>query len=100
IVQIVAALDGHLVGSAEVKVFQLQYASASAAAKLINDLFGDQRARSGQQQQQPGGFFSNFFRPPGFGGSDRGGGGGGDRGGQNQNQGRQVVPVNASADDR
>ncbi len=40
IVEIVSALDNHLVDSAEVKVFQLQYANASNAAKLINDLFG------------------------------------------------------------
>src|SRR2546421_369839 len=109
IVEIVSALDSHLIDAAEVKVFQLQYASASGAAKLINDLFGDQ-GRSRNQQQQ-GGFGFPFFRGfggstsggggfPGFGGGggDRGGGGGGDRG-QGQ-QARRTVNVNASSDDR
>ena len=113
IVEIVSALDTHLADSSEVKVFQLQYASATSAATLINDLFGEDAARRGQQQQQGGfggqfrqffgGFGGGGFNPGGFGqrgGGGDGGGGGGNRGNNNQNQGRQQTPVKASADDR
>jgi general secretion pathway protein D len=87
IVEIVSALDNHLVDSAEVKVFQLQYADASSAAKLINDLFGEQ-AGAAQNQNNP---FARFFR------------GRGNRGNGNDNnnqQTRQTAKVLASADDR
>src|SRR4029078_2480101 len=42
IVEIVAALDARMVDAADVRVFQLKYATASNAAKLVNDLFGTQ----------------------------------------------------------
>ena len=41
VVEIIAALDTSLAGSVEVKVFQLEYADASEAATLINEVFGD-----------------------------------------------------------
>src|SRR5207249_5958774 len=113
-VQIVSALDTSLADSADVKVFQLKYASAASAARLINELFGDQAQGRGNQQQQGfrrfgffgGGFAGGGGFPGGFQGG--GGGGGGDRGGsggrggnQQQNQaGRAAVRVNASSDDR
>jgi general secretion pathway protein D len=110
VVEIVSALDGHLADSASVLVKQLKYSSATNAAKLIDDLFGDQAqagGRSGRNQQQ-GPTFGGFFGGgggggfPGFGGFNRGGQGGqGGGGSSNQNQsGRQAVRVNASADDR
>src|SRR2546423_4302990 len=52
IVEIVSALDTHLADSSEVKVIKLEYASATSAAKLVNDLFGDQNTRNQQGQGQ------------------------------------------------
>ena len=67
IAEIVNAMDESQAGAAEVKVFQLQYASASGAAKLINDLFGDQSAPTATAVG--GGFAASaFFGGPGFGG--------------------------------
>jgi general secretion pathway protein D len=93
VVEIVSALDQSLIGSAEVKVFQLQYASASAAAKLISDLFGEtsqSRGRSSQDQSSRFSFFSRFSR-------DRGGAPGGN---SSSGSSRQPVAVHASSDDR
>src|SRR2546423_2186712 len=42
IMEIISALDTHLADSAEVKVFQLKFASASSTAKLINDVFKEE----------------------------------------------------------
>ncbi|MGB7158164.1 MAG: type II secretion system secretin GspD [Tepidisphaeraceae bacterium] len=99
VVEIVAALDGHLADSASVLVKQLKYSSATNAARLIEELFGDQAqpgTRNQQEQPRFGGFLGGF---PGFGGQQGGGDRG--RGGNNQNQAaRQAVRVNASADDR
>jgi general secretion pathway protein D len=112
VVEIVSALDKHLAGSVEVKVFQLQFASASAAAQLVNDLFGE-TGTSGRGTNRNNGNqnpFQRFFGGGGtpFGGGGPGGGGGGPGGGgnrgggNNQNQGnqREAIPVKASADDR
>lgn len=96
IVQIVNALDTHLADAAEVKVFVLKYATASTAAKLINDVFGTQDQFAGPSART--------------GTSDQGGGRGGPGGGgpgdffrrmaqSQQQQGRQIK-VNAAADDR
>jgi len=109
IAEIVSAMDASQAGSAEVKVFQLQYASASSAAKLVNDLFGDQaqaNSRGSSQSSRFGGF-SRFFGggggPPGFGGfggsSDRGGRREGGANGQN-GESREQIKTNASSDDR
>ncbi len=121
IAEIVSAMDASQAGSAEVKVFQLQYASSSSAAKLINDLFGPQaQGTSNSGGSGRGGFggfggggFGSFFRggggggggAPGFGGFGGGGGGdaaGGGRrsGGEQNSQSRQEVKTNASSDDR
>jgi len=63
IVEIVSALDTHLAAVADVKVFQLKYANATSAAKLINDIFKEETAT----QQQAGGPFGGFrrFQMPG-----------------------------------
>ncbi|MFI5461751.1 MAG: secretin N-terminal domain-containing protein, partial [Isosphaerales bacterium] len=47
VVEIVNELDKQLADAAEVKVFQLKYASAANAAKLINDVFGAQATGGG-----------------------------------------------------
>jgi general secretion pathway protein D len=106
VVEIVAALDKGLADSADVRVVQLKYASASSAARLINELFGDQASRSGRGQQDQNnfprfGFFGGGF--PGGGGVPGGGGdrGRGGQGGNQQNQaGRNAIRINASSDDR
>jgi general secretion pathway protein D len=108
VVEIVSALDGHLADSASVLVKQLKYSSATNAARLIDDLFGDQAQSGGNNRnrnQQQGPTFGGFFGGggfPGLGGFNRGGQGGqGGQGNNNQSGGaRQAVRVNASADDR
>ena len=101
VVQIVAALDAHLIDAVDVKVFQLQYAGASSVAKLINDVFANQDQFTGPGgqtgAQQPGG--------RGEAGRDAGGPGGGfERFRQfitsQQPQGKTGSKVNASPDDR
>ena len=96
IVEIVAALDGSLVGAADVKVFQLKYASAANAARLINDLFGDAaRARGSSRDSTQGGDQLRF----GFGGFGGFGGvrrrrrdAGGGRDGRPQSAGTEPAP--------
>ncbi|MEA3368459.1 MAG: type II secretion system secretin GspD, partial [Planctomycetota bacterium] len=85
IVEIVRALDAHMSGVAEVKVFQLEYADASSAAKLISELF----EQEGQDRGDP----RRRFFPFGPGGRDRG------RGNGEGDAGRQQKVI-AAADDR
>src|SRR5437762_1055388 len=70
IMEIISALDTHLADSAEVKVFQLKFASASSTAKLINDVFKEED-QSAQGQGRGGGGGNNPFRR---GGGQSGGG--------------------------
>ena len=93
IVEIVAAMDHQMAATADIKVFQLQYASATNAAKLINDLF-----KPDQPAQQQGGGRGGFAGFPGFGG--RGGGGGAAAPAAADTGGRTAGKVTASADDR
>lgn len=87
IVQIVEALDTHMATIAEVRVFQLNYADASDAADLINEVFQqDERA----DRQQRGGPFGRFFRGPGR-------GGGQEQGEETESRAPEVV---AAADER
>jgi general secretion pathway protein D len=76
VVQIVSSLDKKESSATDIRVRQLKYADATAAAKLITDIFNPQQA---QTQNAGGGGFGGlpFFR---FGGGGGGGGGGG-RGG-------------------
>ena len=76
IVEIVNSLDSNVIDSAEVKVFVLKNATATATAKLITDVFGDPT----QTQQRGGGNAGNPFQRL-FGGGGPGGGGGGPFGG-------------------
>lgn len=89
VVEIVAALDGHLAEAASVLVKQLKYSSATNAARLVEELFGAQ-AQGGRNQQQQQPTFGGFF------GGSRG------RSDRDRNEGgaRQAVAVNASGDDR
>jgi general secretion pathway protein D len=88
IVQIVQALDQHMASEVEVKVFPLQYANASATARLITQVFREERAQQAQ------------IRIPFFGRMGRPGRGGDSGGGQRAGQGRQEQRVVASGDDR
>ncbi len=96
LVEIIASMDRQLASTADIKVFQLEYASATNAAKLINDLF-----KTDQTSQQQGGargaFMSGF---PGF--SGRGGtpAGGAPAAGGADSGVRAAGKVAASADDR
>lgn len=97
IVEIIANMDKRDALENSIRVRQLKYADASAAARLITDIFkpADQQGATGNIQGP-----AQFFRAMQQGG--RGGGGGGGGGGQNQNneeaarQGR----ILASADTR
>ena len=86
IVEIIRALDEHMAGEAEVKVFQLEYADASNTATLITNLFKGDEQESGDSRRR---FFP--FGP----GRDRGRGG--DR---NEENGGREQKVIAAADTR
>lgn len=92
IVQVIAALDTALADSVEVKVFQLNYANAAAAAELINSLFGSLEVGPGGQQQggNPQEMVIRMMQ------GQRGGG----RGQQQAAGGARGARVNAAADDR
>jgi general secretion pathway protein D len=87
LVKVIAALDTAIDIISQVRVFPLQYANATDAARLINDVFDKD---SSGDEQQPG--FRAFFR-------GRGGPGGQQEGEPDSNR-RADVPVRASADDR
>jgi len=114
IVEIIHAMDTQSTVVAEVKVFQLKFANAASAARLINEIFREDQAQ--QQGNVP--FFlrgaAAFMGRGGDGGGRRGGGGGGAAApgfgpglpgvgpGANQpeEQGQRIRKVTASADDR
>ena len=52
IVQIVQALDTHMAAVAEVRVFKLQYANATAAARLVNEVFKQEDTAARSQSQR------------------------------------------------
>ena len=89
IVEIIRALDDHMAGEAEIKVFQLEYADATSAAQLISQLFEQEDARAGESTRR--------FPFP-FMGGDRGGGRG-SRDRESDAQGREQTVI-AAADDR
>ncbi|HAU37954.1 MAG TPA: type II secretion system protein GspD [Phycisphaerales bacterium] len=89
IVEIIRAIDVHMSEVSQVKVFQLKYANASSAAKLITDIFKEE-----QTTQQTSGFpfgGRRAFMMPGMPG-----------GGQSSDseKGQRGIKVTASADDR
>jgi general secretion pathway protein D len=83
IVEIVSSLDKHESAANDIRVKQLKYADATAAAQLIMNIFNPQQNQPNQQNNGPFGG-ANFFRfNPGGGGGPGGGnfGGGGGPGG-------------------
>ncbi len=73
VVSIIAGMDKHESAASDIRVKQLKYADATAAAKLIMDIFSPQETT---QQASP--FGNNpFFRLGGGGGAGGGGAGGG-----------------------
>lgn len=75
LMEMIRSIDTQTSTVAEVKVFQLKYANAASAARLITDLFKP------DTNQQQGGGQNPFNRFRGFGGGFGGGGGGGPGGG-------------------
>ena len=107
LVQIVSALDTSMASSVDVKVFQLKFANATNAAKLINDVFSnlDAARTSGSTDPNAGGNNSGRGSRGGNpgGGGDPGGGGPGGWGRffqQPAAQGKSTGKVTAGADER
>ena len=94
-VEIVHALDARMAGASEVKVFQLKYANAANAARLINDLFKQEQS---SQSGGASGFRSFMFGGPGGPGGGRDGGRG-DSSSSSSASSRQPK-VTASSDER
>jgi general secretion pathway protein D len=92
-VEIIKALDSRMAAVAEVKVFQLKYANAANAARLITDLF-----RQDQTGQQAGRFGGPFGAIQSFMMGGRGGPGGPPS--QADQQTSRLQKVTASSDDR
>jgi general secretion pathway protein D len=117
VVEIVSSLDKRDAQENNIIVKQLKYADATAAAKLVTDIFAPQQAQTQNNLPNPGFFFRPFggggggagggfggFGGGGFGGGGFGGGGGagaaaraGAQGAQDQGQ---TGHVTASADTR
>ncbi len=93
IVNIVSALDKRDATENTILVKQLQYADATAAAKLVTDIFKTDESNASNNAQGPGAFFRQF------GGGGRGGPGGGAAPADDNDKGRTGKIV-ASADAR
>ncbi|MGB2823784.1 MAG: type II secretion system secretin GspD, partial [Phycisphaerae bacterium] len=92
IMQIIRALDAHMAGVAEVKVYRLKFADAATTSRLITELFRqDQNQQETQRVFTPFGSFGGRGGPGGR--SDR------DRGRDDQGGARQQK-VTATADER
>jgi len=87
IAEIIQALDSQISGVAEVKVFQLKYANATNAARLITELFKAEEQRGGDSSRRMFPFFG------------RGGRDGSRDGSRDENAGREQKVI-AAADDR
>lgn len=99
IVEVIAAMDRHTAATTDIKIFQLKNATASTAAKLINDVF-KQDSTSQQQGQQGNQRFGPFAAMFGRGGQGPGGGPGGAAAGGSDSSSARSAKVVASADDR
>jgi general secretion pathway protein D len=88
VVEIVRALDTHTASVVDVRVFQLEYASATNAARLINEVFAADQPTEQQQRGGPMEMMMRRFR--GRGGEDR----------RDSEGARLTDRVTASADDR
>jgi general secretion pathway protein D len=102
VVEIVANLDKRDTLENSIKVRQLKYADATAAAKLITDIFkSDTSSTAGAAANPFAGGPGAFFRAMrGGGGGPGGGGGGGGGGGQDDSEKAQIGRITASADTR
>ena len=101
IVEIIAALNRQTASSTDIKVFQLEFASAANAARLINEVFKTDDTSTGAAQQRQGG---NYRRAgggfPGFPGFPGAPGVGGQPQGASDSGTRTTGKVIASSDDR
>jgi general secretion pathway protein D len=97
VVEIVASLDKRDSLENSIKVRQLKYADATAAAKLITDIFKQDSSSAGGAAANPfAGGPGAFFRAMRGGGGGPGGGGGGGE----ENEKAQIGRITASADTR
>jgi len=96
IVEIIRAIDVHMSEVSQVKVFQLKYANAASAARLITDIFRQDQPAGQQAPTTPfgGGGFRRFLMGGGGPGAANAAGAAGGTEGQ---RGTKVI---ASADDR
>lgn len=101
VAEIIRAIDVHMSEVSQVKVFQLKYANAANAAKLITEIFKDDSATGGNQQGMgfPFGSRRGFMMGAMMGGMPGGPGGGGG-GGSSSNDQRKAPKVTTSSDDR
>lgn len=98
IMEMIRSVDGQSPTPTEVKVYQLKYANAQSAARLITDMFRQDTQQQGQQGRGgAGGGFRQFF---GGGGGGPFGGPGGANNQQEEGGSRRQAKVTASADDR
>ncbi len=93
LVQIIRAMDTTVSTVAAVKVFNLKYASASSAGRLITEVFKQDTPATGNAQNRGLGGFGRFF-------GQGGGGPGGTTTATDDGQGKPQTKVVASADDR
>ncbi len=107
VVEVIAAMDHQKIIASDVRVFHLKYASATATAKLITDIFSTNNTTNNPTQGGGRGrFFGAFFGGGGGpgGGGPGGGGPGGGRGGAaaetTDATAASAIKVVASADDR
>ncbi len=104
LMKIIAAMDTQTSTVSDVRVFQLKYANAASAARLINDIFKADTQTGNQQQNVPffmrGGGFGRGGGGGGGGGGPGGGGGGGAAAAGGDAEGHKPRKVSASADER
>ena len=94
VVEIISAIDVHLSEVQQVRVFQLKFANAASAARLITDIFRTDNAPGGTTGGTALANLRRFVR------GGPGGGPGGGAQGQSEEQGSRAVKVTASSDDR
>ena len=94
--EILDKLDADPAAMSQVSLFQLKFADADSAAKLINTIYGNSATGGTSTQTQTGGAGGRFN----FGGGGGGGGGGGRGGGQTDTSAGAKIYVNAVSDER
>lgn len=99
--EIIQALDTHMAGVAEIRVFHLTLADATTTAELINRIFQQEESQSSRSSQRsgPGGFMEMMMSRGGPGGRGPGGRGS-DRGDGDSSSTRAGMSVTAVADER